>query len=433
MKNIELDYSDCLQFINEKDILIAAENGMNHLNRLKSKSGKGNDFLGWLNLPNEVMIETNKIEKAALRLRNSANISVVIGIGGSYLGSKAVIDAFTNPFDNGKINGHQILFAGHHLGEDYLSNMLNYLSGVSFNIIVISKSGTTTEPAIAFRLLKKLLEENIGRKEAIDHIVAITDKNKGALRTLAEEEGYETFVIPDDVGGRFSALTPVGLLPIACAGIDIRQFISGTIEMASVTRDNDTSAKNPALIYAAIRNLLLRKNFNIEMLVNYNPQLHFIAEWWKQLFGESEGKEGRGIFPVSADFTTDLHSLGQYIQDGQRIIFETVLSVDNCNKNLVIPKDERNLDKLNFLSGESVSYVNKKAEEGTIMAHVKGGVPVIKIDLPEINEHVLGQLLYLFEISCATSGYELGVNPFDQPGVEAYKSNMFRLLGKEGY
>ncbi|MCD4769434.1 MAG: glucose-6-phosphate isomerase [Bacteroidales bacterium] len=433
MKDIELDYSNCLDFINEKDILKAAETGLNHLNLLKSKSGKGSDFLGWLTLPDEVMSETEKIEEVAQKLRKSADISVVIGIGGSYLGAKSVIDVFTNPFENGKINGHQILFAGHHMGEDYLSDMLNYLSGVSFNIIVISKSGTTTEPAIAFRLLKKLLEENIGKKEAVDHIIAITDKSRGALRTLSEEEGYETFVIPDDIGGRFSVLTPVGLLPIACARIDIRQFISGAAKMASITRDNTKVAENPALIYAAIRNLLLRKKFNIEMLVNYNPRLHFIAEWWKQLFGESEGKDGKGIFPASADLTTDLHSLGQYIQDGQRIIFETVLSIDNCDKSLVIPEDKRNLDKLNFIAAKRISYVNKKAEEGTMMAHVNGGVPVIKIVLPVINEHILGQLLYLFEISCAVSGYELGVNPFDQPGVEAYKTNMFRLLGKEGY
>lgn len=429
--NVSIDYSNCLSFITSNEISKKAEASKIHFEALLNRSGAGNNFTGWLELPEKAADHVENINKTAGELRERADITVVTGIGGSYLGSKAIIEALNACLHNNKEAGdHKVLFAGHNLSEDYHSRLLDYLSGKVFNIIVISKSGTTTEPALAFRLLRKLLEENMKGKKINKHIIAVTDAENGALRNMADREDYESFIIPDDVGGRYSVLTPAGLLPIAVAGFDISNFIKGFAEMAAETRDDKNTSTNPAIIYASIRNLLYEKGKSIEMLANYEPGLHYVAEWWKQLFGESEGKDGKGIFPASADFTTDLHSLGQYIQDGSRILFETVLSVASTNSEVLIPADEDNLDNFNYLAGKRLSEVNARAEEGTIMAHVFGGVPVIKITLPAINERYLGQLLYFFEFSCALSGYMLGVNPFDQPGVEAYKSNMFRLLGK---
>lgn len=427
--HIEIDYTNCLSFLSEKEITDKAEKSVPHLDALNKKSGPGSNFLGWMNLPEESRLVIDKINKTADVFRSQASITVVIGIGGSYLGARAVIESLKPPLieDNQQ---HKVLFAGQNISEDFHHSLIDYLNGKPFNIIVISKSGTTTEPAIAFRLLKQQIEKNIPAGSLNKHIVAITDSDKGALRLLAERENFKSFVIPDDVGGRYSVLTPAGLLPIAVASCNISEFISGAAQIASITKDNRNASTNPALKYAALRNLLYKKGKFIEMLVNYEPALHYIAEWWKQLFGESEGKDGKGIFPASADLTTDLHSLGQYIQDGERIMFETVLSVKSPKSEVILPSDDENLDKLNYIAGKRLSEVNAKAEEGTIMAHVEGGVPVIKINLPGINEKYLGQLLYFFEMSCAISGYMLGINPFDQPGVEAYKRNMFRLLGK---
>ena len=428
---INIDYSDCLGFITGKEITKKAETSIRHYENLINRNGAGNNFTGWLDLPEQSIDQVEKINRIAVELRAQADTTVVIGIGGSYLGSKSVIESLGACLQqNEKGKNHEVLFAGQNISEDYHFQLITYLSGKVFNIIVISKSGTTTEPAIAFRLLKKQLDENIGGKRINKYIIAITDSEKGALRKLADQESYESFIIPDDVGGRYSVLTPAGLLPIAVAGYDINELISGAAQMAKQTRDNGNAGTNIALVYASIRNLLYEKGKLIELLVNYEPGLHYVAEWWKQLFGESEGKNGKGIFPASADLTTDLHSLGQYIQDGNRILFETVLSVSSINSELQIPVDENNLDDFNYIAGRRLSEVNAKAEEGTIMAHVLGGIPVIKINIPRINEKYLGQLLYFFEISCALSGYILDVNPFDQPGVEAYKKNMFRLLGK---
>ncbi|HDZ42047.1 MAG TPA: glucose-6-phosphate isomerase [Bacteroidetes bacterium] len=429
--NISIDYTSCLSFITAGEIAQKAGTSVIHYEELINRTGAGNTFTGWLNLPEESVKKAEKINKVAGRLREQADITVVTGIGGSYLGSKSVIDSLDDFIQqDNKDRKHEVLFAGQNISEDYHYKLMTYLEGKVFNIIVISKSGTTTEPAIAFRLLKKQLEENMQGRRINKHIVAVTDSDKGALRKLADREDYESFIIPDDVGGRYSVLTPAGLLPIAVAGYDIEEMIRGAAEMAKETRDNNSPETNPALIYASVRNLLYDRGKFIELLVNYEPGLHYIGEWWKQLFGESEGKDGKGIFPASANLTTDLHSLGQYIQDGKRILFETVLSVSSINSELLIPHDEDNLDNFNYIAGKRLSEVNARAEEGTIMAHVSGGVPVIKIKIPRINERYLGQLLYFFEISCALSAYILGVNPFDQPGVEAYKKNMSGLLGK---
>lgn len=425
--NITLDYSGSLDFINKDELHSLASSSLKHLNSLISGDGEGSDFLGWINLPEEALANIAGIEDTASRLRDQAGTTVVIGIGGSYLGTKAILEALKQPL--GK-SSHELIFAGHNISEDYLSSLLAYLENRKFNIVVISKSGTTTEPAIAFRLLKSLLEEKEGKKTASGRIIAITDSSKGALRELAVKEGYQTFTIPDDVGGRFSVLSPVGLLPLSLAGTDIGSFIKGAADMALRTRDNSDSGSNPALLYAALRNILYDQGKMIELLANFEPGLHYLGEWWKQLYGESEGKDGKGIFPASANMTTDLHSLGQYIQDGERILFETVLSVENSKTTLRLPEDEDNLDKLNYIAGLRISEVNKKAEEGTVMAHIDGGVPVIRIQIPVLDEYCLGQLIYLFEIACGISGYILGVNPFNQPGVEAYKKNMFKLLGK---
>lgn len=401
---------------------------------LHQGTGKGNDFLGWLNLPAEITDEhLADIETTAKLLRDNCEVIVVIGIGGSYLGAKAVNDALSSSFAWLEQHKPVIVYAGQNIGEDYLFELQQLLKNRKFGIISISKSGTTTEPALAFRLLKTQLEEQQGKAEAKDLIVCITDKARGALRTLATREGYKTFVIEDNIGGRFSVLSPVGLLPIACAGFDVRQLVAGALRMQEVCGQDTAFEQNPAAQYAAVRNELYRSGKKIEILVNFHPKLHYVSEWWKQLYGESEGKDHKGIFPASVDFTTDLHSMGQWIQDGERTIFETVISVAEPNHTVLFPHNDANLDGLNFLAGKRVDEVNKMAELGTMLAHVDGGVPNLKIELPKLNEYYLGQLIYFFEKACGISGYLLGVNPFDQPGVEAYKKNMFALLEKPGY
>ena len=395
---------------------------------LESGSGLGNDFLGWLHLPSSIDEEQlQSIERTAASLRQECEYVITIGIGGSYLGAKAIIEALSDHFAAYKCgNGPKVLFAGNNIGEDYLYDLMDLVRGHKFGIIVISKSGTTTEPAIAFRLFKEMLEKQEGKEFAQRNVVAVTDARRGALRNLATQEGYATYVIPDNVGGRFSVLTPVGLLPIAVAGFDIRALVAGAVEME---KDGDEQVLN----YAIARNALYNSGKKIEILANFTPRLHFLAEWWKQLYGESEGKDHKGIFPASVDFTTDLHSMGQMIQDGERTIFETVLSVGDQQHEVIIPTDEADLDGLNYIAGKNVDYVNKMAELGTRLAHVDGGVPNLLITIPAVNERYLGQLIYFFEKACGVSGYMLGVNPFDQPGVEAYKKNMFALLEKPGH
>ena len=403
---------------------------------LHKGTGKGNDFLGWLNLPSEIdEAHLSDIEATAKILRDNCEVVVVVGIGGSYLGAKAVIDALSNSFDwlQTKRQSPVVVYAGQNIGEDYLYELQEMLKTKRFGVISISKSGTTTEPALAFRMLKTQLEEQQGKDEAQKLIVCITDKSRGALRTLATQEGYKTFVIEDNVGGRFSVLSPVGLLPIAVAGFSVREFVAGAVRMQILCADDKPFDENIAAQYAAVRNELYQSGKKIEILVNFHPKLHYVSEWWKQLYGESEGKEHKGIFPASVDFTTDLHSMGQWIQDGERTIFETVISVQEMNHEVRVPANEANLDGLNFLAGKRVDDVNKMAELGTMLAHVDGGVPNLKIELPKLNEYYLGELLYFFEKACGISGYVLGVNPFDQPGVEAYKKNMFALLEKPGF
>jgi len=436
MKQIVLNIDKTLGFITKGQIFAQEAKAKECIASLHNGTGKGNDFLGWLHLPSSISeADMNDIQTTADKLRNKCEIVVVIGIGGSYLGAKAVIDAIAGTFDALETNRKNpvVVYAGQNIGEDYLYELLTYLKGKQFGIINISKSGTTTEPALSFRLLKKQLEDAVGKNEAKERIVAITDKARGALRTLANKEGYKTFVIPDDVGGRFSVLTPVGLLPIAVAGIDIKQLIAGAVSMEKATGVDIPFAENIAAIYAATRNELYKSGKKIEILANFHPKLHYVSEWWKQLYGESEGKENKGIFTASVDFTTDLHSMGQWIQEGERSIFETVISVENPKYKVEVPLDNEDLDGLNFLAGQRVDYVNKMAELGTQLAHVDGGVPNLKIEMPELNEYYLGQLLYFFEKACGISGYMLGVNPFDQPGVEAYKKNMFALLNKPGF
>ncbi len=403
---------------------------------LEKGTRPGNDFLGWLHLPSSITAEhLADLNATAQVLRENCEVVVVAGIGGSYLGARAVIEALSNSFTwlQEKKDAPVILYAGHNIGEDYLYELTTYLKDKKFGVINISKSGTTTETALAFRLLKKQCEDQRGKEMAKKVIVAITDACKGAARTTADKEGYKSFIIPDNVGGRFSVLTPVGLLPIAVAGFDINKLVAGAVEMEKACGIDVPFCENPAAIYAATRNELYRQGKKIEILVNYNPKLHYVSEWWKQLYGESEGKEGKGIFPASVDFSTDLHSMGQWIQEGERTIFETVISVENVNHTLQVPTDEENLDGLNFLSGKRVDEVNKMAELGTQLAHIDGGVPNLCIVLPALNEENIGGLLYFFEIGCGISGYVLGVNPFNQPGVEAYKKNMFALLNKPGY
>ena len=396
---------------------------------------KGNDFLGWMHLPSSITPEfLAEINACAKTLQENCEAVVVAGIGGSYLGARMVIDALSNSFGwLQKSDAPRILFAGNNIGEDYLSELIDYLQGVNFGVINISKSGTTTETALTFRLLKRMCEQQRGKDMARKVIVAVTDAKKGAARTTADKEGYTSFIIPDNVGGRFSVLTPVGLLPIAVAGFDIAALVKGAQDMEAQCGIDVPFAQNPAAQYAAVRNALYQSGKKIEILANYQPKLHNLGEWWKQLYGESEGKDGKGIFPASVDLTTDLHSMGQWIQDGERTIFETVVSVAQPNRTLLFPSDEENLDGLNFLAGKRVDEVNKMAELGTQLAHVDGGVPNIKISIDKLDEYHVGQLIYMFERGCGISGLILGVNPFDQPGVEAYKKNMFALLGKPGY
>jgi glucose-6-phosphate isomerase len=420
---MELDYSNVLDFASEEEIALQREAGARALASLVDGTARGSDFLGWLRLPSRVTgEELERVTRCANALRQRVEVVVVVGIGGSYLGARAVIEALSGSFDSPRV-----IFAGHHLSEEYHVELTRYLEHRAFGICVISKSGTTTEPAIAFRLLRELLERKAGREEARRRIVAITDERRGALRSLAEREGYETFVIPDDVGGRYSVLTPVGLLPVALAGFDVRALVEGAAAMQARSLEGGDGL---ALDYAATRNALYRKGFTTEITVNYNPKLHYTCEWWKQLYGESEGKEGKGIFPAGVDFSTDLHSMGQYIQEGRRDLFETVLSVERTRYPLIVPPDDLNLDNLNFLAGRRLDEVNKMAEEGTRMAHVAGGVPNMRLVLPGLTEYHLGELFYFYELACGISAGILGVNAFDQPGVEAYKRNMFALLGK---
>lgn len=437
MKKIILDITKASSFLKEGAVESYKQQVNDARRSLEEGTCPGNDFLGWLHLPSSVTPELiNEIQSVADTLREKCEVVVVAGIGGSYLGARAVIEALGNSFSwlTGDKKNPTIVFAGNNIGEDYLYELTEYLKDKKFGVINISKSGTTTETALTFRLLKKQCETQRGKDEARDVIVAITDAVKGAARAAATKEGYKTFVIPDNVGGRFSVLTPVGLLPIAIAGFDIKALIQGAADMENATGTDVPFEENPAALYAAVRNALYAQaGKKIEIMVNYQPKLHFMSEWWKQLYGESEGKDGKGIFPASCDFTTDLHSMGQWIQQGERSIFETVLSIEKTNHEVLFPNDEENLDGLNFLAGKRVDEVNKMAELGTRLAHVDGGVPNIRLSVPELNEYYIGQLIYFFEIACGISGNVLGVNPFNQPGVEAYKTNMFALLNKPGY
>lgn len=403
---------------------------------LESGKGAGNDFLGWVHLPSSISAaEIEAIEKQAAKLREKAEVIICIGIGGSYLGAKAVLEAMSDPFRflHKEQTAPVVLFAGQNISEDYTYELLEAVKEHSIATIVISKSGTTTEPAIAFRLIKAEIEKRYGKKEAAERIVAITDKARGALKTLATNEGYPTFVIPDDVGGRFSVLTPVGLLPLAAAGVDIAALVRGAQEMERATADGTPFGQNPAAVYAAVRNELYNGGKKVEILGSYEPKLQYINEWWKQLYGESEGKDQKGIFPAAVDLTTDLHSMGQFIQDGARIMFETVLEVAESPAEVILKKEDVDTDGMNYLAGKSVDFVNKSAMNGTILAHTDGSVPNLKVTIPAMDAYSLGQLFYFFEFACGVSGYLLGVNPFNQPGVESYKKNMFALLGKPGY
>ena len=430
---MKLSIQNAASFVPAGCLAAAAEQTAAANQLLESGQGAGNDFLGWVHLPSSITEAfLDEVQATADILREKAEIIVVAGIGGSYLGPRAVNEALDHAFGlNG--NNPRIVYAGNNIGEDYLADLMELLEGKTFGIINISKSGTTTETALAFRLLKTMLEKQVGKAAAKDLIVAVTDKEKGAARKLATKEGYKTFVIPDNVGGRFSVLTPVGLLAIACAGHDIKALVRGAQDMEKATGVEVPYEQNPAAQYAAIRNVLYQYGKKIEILVNFNPKLHYFMEWWKQLFGESEGKDHKGIYPASVDFTTDLHSMGQWIQEGERTIFETVVSIEKSNKTVIVPMDEENLDGLNFLAGKRVDEVNKMAELGTQLAHVDGGVPNIHLSFEKIDEYNLGQFIYFFERACGISGYMLGVNPFNQPGVEAYKKNMFALLHKPGY
>ena len=434
MKAIQLDTQHAVYFA-EKQYEALKDESIKALTTLEEGTGAGNDFLGWLRLPSETSDElVARIEATAARLREKCEYVVCIGIGGSYLGAKAVNYALADSFADyyaPKPNEPKVLYAGQNIGQDYTAELQKLLEGKKFGIIVISKSGTTTEPAIAFRLLKEQLEKQAGKDAAKDLIVAVTDASRGALRQMADQEGYETYVIPDNVGGRFSVLTPVGLLPIAVAGHDIKKLLNGAADMERETLH--PAETNIAQDYARLRNALYQSGKKIEILVNFEPKLQYFSEWWKQLYGESEGKDGKGIFPASVNFTTDLHSMGQWIQDGERTIFETVMSVRKPAIDHRVPMDAADLDGINYLAGKQIDEVNKMAELGTLMAHEDGGVPNIRIEIPSLDEYSLGQLIYFFEKACGISGYMLGVNPFNQPGVEAYKKNMFKLLKKPGY
>ena len=431
---MKLELTHTNSFVNKEMIQSYESQVASTYNTIYNRTGAGNDFLGWVNLPSEIDESLiADIEKTAANLRKKSEIFVVIGIGGSYLGARAVIEALQNHFAPLTDAKPLVVYAGHNMSEDYLHELMAILDKKDYSMAVISKSGTTTEPAIAFRILKQHIIKKYGEQEAASRIIAITDKAKGALKQLANVKGYKTYIVPDDVGGRFSVLTPVGLLPIAMAGIDIRQLINGAIEIEKLCKSNPTLNGNFVSEYAVVRHILYGMGKTNEIMVNYEPRLVYFSEWWKQLYGESHGKNGKGIFPASVTFSTDLHSMGQYIQDGIRNLFETVISVENSDHELRIPMENEDLDQLNYIAGKRISEVNHKAELGTMLAHEDGGVPNIRIVIPEISAYVLGQLIYFFEMGCALSGYMLEVNPFDQPGVEAYKKNMFALLGKKGF
>lgn len=433
---IKVDISQIQGFLPAGAVQAMESEAKEAIEKLEKGTGLGNDYIGWTDLASSISAEfIADINATAAILKENCDVVVVAGIGGSYLGAKAVIEAFSNSFAHLLQQKGQpvVLFAGHNISEDYLFELTQYLSGKRFGVINISKSGTTTETALAFRLLKKQCEDERGKDMARKVIVAITDANKGAARVCADKEGYKSYVIPDNVGGRYSVLTPVGLLPIAVAGFDIAELVKGAADMEKMTSSEVPFEENISAVYAAARNALYRTGKKIEILVNFQPKLHYFAEWWKQLYGESEGKDNKGIYPSSVDFSTDLHSMGQWIQEGERTIFETVLSIDKVQYSVLVPSDEENLDGLNFLAGKHVDEVNKMAELGTQLAHVDGGVPNIRITIPELKEYWIGQLIYFFEKACGISGYMLQVNPFNQPGVEAYKKNMFALLNKPGY
>ncbi len=431
-KNVTFNYRRALGFFSQDEIdnMQAQISAVDKV--LMDKSGAGNDFLGWIDLPVDYdKEEFARIKKAAEKIRNDSDVLLVVGIGGSYLGAKAACDFLGGPFYN-MTEKPQIIFCGNNISPNYLNAVLKTIEGKDVSVNIISKSGTTTEPAIAFRILKNYVEEKYGKEEAKSRIYATTDKARGALKNLADEEGYETFVVPDDVGGRYSVLTAVGLLPIAVSGADIDAMMQGAADAREMYMSADLK-ENECYQYAAIRNILLQKGKTIEMLVNYEPELQYFIEWWKQLYGESEGKDKKGIFPAGASFSTDLHSMGQYIQDGRRQLFETVLYVKNSKTDIEMTTDKDNVDGLNFLAGKTMDFVNKKAFEGTLLAHTDGGVPNLIVELESLDEYTFGQLVYFFEKACGISGYLLGVNPFNQPGVESYKKNMFALLGKPGY
>lgn len=436
MDDLRIDIHGVFDFVDKKEIYSYKEKVIENIKTLHNKTGKGNDFLGWINLPSSLREnEIAEIEQVADSLKKKVDLIVVIGIGGSYLGTRAISEALSDSFLHLKENhtAPLILYAGNNIGEDYLSEMIELLNNKEYGIVVISKSGTTTEPAIAFRILKNHLEEKTGVEKAKELIIAITDKSKGALRRISDINNYRSFVIPDDVGGRYSVLTPVGLVPLAIHGINIRELIRGAKNMERLTSPDTDFENNPSAIYAATRIALYNKGKKIEILGNYENKLHYFAEWWKQLFGESDGKNNKGIYPSSIDLTADLHSMGQYIQEGERHLIETIISVKNPKYKLTIPESEEDSDQLNYIAGKRIDQVNKMAELGTILAHIDGNVPNIKIKIPELNEYYLGQMIYFFEKACGIGGYLMGINPFNQPGVEAYKKNMFALLGKTGF
>ncbi len=436
-KTVRLDYSKAAGFVSAEELANFKSTVMSAKETLLTKSGAGNDFVGWIDLPvNYDKEEFERIKKAAKKIQGDSDVLLVVGIGGSYLGARAAIEclghSFANVLDREKRGTPEIYFVGNSISSKYIHDLKDVLEGKDFSINIISKSGTTTEPAIAFRVFKEMLIEKYGREEANKRIYATTDKARGALKELADQEGYESFVVPDDVGGRFSVLTAVGLLPIAAAGLDIDKLMEGAASGRKKALDAPYE-ENDALLYAAVRNILLRKGKTVEIVANYEPSMHYVSEWWKQLYGESEGKDQRGIFPAAVDLTTDLHSMGQFIQDGARIMFETVLNIEESPAEILLNKEEVDTDGMNYLAGKSVDFVNKSAMNGTILAHTDGNVPNLVVNIPEQNEFYLGELFYFFEFACGVSGYILGVNPFNQPGVESYKKNMFALLGKPGY
>lgn len=437
MSKVTFDYAKASSFISAEEVSYMEKLTKDAKELLLARTGAGNDFLGWIDLPVDYdKEEFARIQKAAAKIQSDSEVLVVIGIGGSYLGARAAIECLRHGFYNNLPKEvrktPEIYYAGNSISGAYLEGLLDVVGDRDFSVNVISKSGTTTEPAIAFRVFKDKLEKKYGKEEAAKRIYATTDKAKGALKNLADKEGYETFVVPDDVGGRFSVLTAVGLLPIAVSGADIQALMDGAAEGRKLAMQQEF-AENDAMQYAAVRNILLRKGKSVEVLANYEPSLHYVSEWWKQLYGESEGKDQKGLFPASVDLTTDLHSMGQFIQDGSRIMFETVLEIEKSRGNIVIGEDPEDLDGLNYLAGKDMDFVNKSAMNGTILAHTDGDVPNLKVLIPEQNEFYLGELFYFFEFACGISGYLLGVNPFNQPGVESYKKNMFALLGKPGY